>query len=110
MLRVTPERESQRAAREVWRIERAVRRERVRRTAERGASPVHSLAVNTRALRLVLGMTQEALANRAGVARSYIAMVEGARIKGPSPDTLAPLARSLGTTAAKLLASPLPET
>jgi DNA-binding XRE family transcriptional regulator len=106
MLRVTPEREAQRAAREVWRIERSVRRERMRRMGERGVSPIYSLAVNVRRLRLAFGMTQEALARHAGVARSSIAMIETARIKGPRPAVLERLARALGTTASKLTVTP----
>ncbi len=110
-LRVTPEREALRAARKVLRAERARRRDRMRRKAENGgASPIYSLAVNVRRLRSARGMTQEVLARRADVTRSYVAMVEAARIKGPRPVTLDRLAKVLGTAAAKLLAKPPPRT
>ncbi len=73
--------------------------------AERGVSPIYSLAVNVRQLRSARRMTQEALARHARVARSYVAMIETARIKGPRPAVLERLARALGTTASKLTAT-----
>ena len=83
------------AAREARRKERVRRRARMLRMATQGeASVVYALAVNLRCLRSARGMTQEALANRAGVARSCIAMIEDARIKGPRPVTLERLARA----------------
>ena len=111
MAAVTPENRAKMAAREERGKERVRRRARMLRMATQGeASVVYALAVNLRCLRSARGMTQEALANRAGVARSRIAMVEDARMKGPRPVTLDRLARALGMTAAKLLARPLPET
>ena len=74
--------------------------------AEMGVSPIYSLAVNVRQRRSARRMTQEALAKHARVARSYIAMIEAARIKGPRPAVLERLARALGTTAPRLTETP----
>jgi transcriptional regulator with XRE-family HTH domain len=54
-----------------------------------------SLAQLLRDYRLKLGLTQEGLAEKVGVDRGYIAMLETGRRRNPSQETLAKLADSL---------------
>lgn len=55
-----------------------------------------------RARREELGLTQEALAYRAGINRTYIGSLESGQ-RNPSLDTIARLARALGIDAAELV-------
>ena len=48
-------------------------------------------------------LTQEELAKRAKVARSYVALIESGRKKNPSLDIIKKLARALGVPATELL-------
>ncbi|MFZ3171928.1 MAG: ORF6N domain-containing protein [Carboxydocellales bacterium] len=64
--------------------------------------PVSVVGKAIREFRKVKGMKQYALAQKAGISRSYMADVEGGRCN-PSLSTLERIAKALGTTAAKLL-------
>ena len=48
-------------------------------------------------------LTQEELANKAKVARSYVALLEAGRKKNPSLEILKRLARALGVPVTELL-------
>ena len=48
-------------------------------------------------------LTQEELAKRAKVARSYVALIESGRKKNPSLDIIKKLARALGVPVTELL-------
>jgi DNA-binding XRE family transcriptional regulator len=61
------------------------------------------LATVLRTLRNRHDMTQEDLANRAKVARSYVALIESGRKKNPSLEILKRLARALGVPVTELL-------
>jgi transcriptional regulator with XRE-family HTH domain len=61
------------------------------------------LATVLRTLRDQNDMTQEDLAKRAKVARSYVALIESGRKKNPSLEILKRLARALGVPVAELL-------
>jgi transcriptional regulator with XRE-family HTH domain len=61
------------------------------------------LATVLKQLRDDAKMTQEELAKRAKVARSYVALIEAGRKKNPSLDILKRLARALGVSVAELL-------
>ena len=64
-----------------------------------------TLALNIKTARQRLGWSQEELADRAGIDRTYISGVER-QVRNPTITIVAKLAESLGTTAATLLASP----
>jgi len=61
-------------------------------------------AQNLRAKRAALGISQEALADRAGLHRTYVGSLERAE-RNVSIDNIETLAYALGTTVAALLAS-----
>lgn len=62
-----------------------------------------TLADRIRTLREAAGLSQRALAAEAGISQPAVGMIEtGARLT-PSADTLARIARALGTTSEKLL-------
>lgn len=60
------------------------------------------LAVRIKALREQRGMTQERLAERAGISRTYLARLETDR-QDPTLSTLEKLAKALKVSVAKLL-------
>ena len=60
-----------------------------------------------RGRRLECGLTQDALAERAGVTRQLVAAVEGGR-NTPSVEAAMAIARALGTTVEELFASQTP--
>jgi transcriptional regulator with XRE-family HTH domain len=61
------------------------------------------LATVIRELRQRADLTQEQLATRAQVARSYVALIEAGRKKNPSLDILKRLAKALGVPVTELL-------
>ena len=61
-----------------------------------------TLGTRVRELRELAGLTQDELAEKIGVDRSYIAHIEHGRARQPSPDVLLALARALSTSAADL--------
>ena len=61
-----------------------------------------TLGSRVRELRELAGLTQDELAEKIGVDRSYIAHIEHGRARQPSPDVLLALARALSTSAADL--------
>ena len=61
-----------------------------------------TLAENIKYYRSQLKLTQEALASRAGINRSYLAGIESGR-RNPSARTIEKLARALGVSPADLL-------
>jgi transcriptional regulator with XRE-family HTH domain len=61
------------------------------------------LATVLKQLRDDAKLTQEELAKRAKVARSYVALIEAGRKKNPSLDILKRLARALGVSVTELL-------
>ena len=63
------------------------------------------LALNLRRLRAVRGFSQEELAHRAGIDRTYISALER-QVYASSIDKLDRLARALGVTAQDLLEAP----
>ena len=71
------------------------------RAAERGASR-RILAANLRARRARLGLSQEGLADRAGLHRTYVGSVERCE-RNVSIDNIERLAIALGVSAAELL-------
>lgn len=62
---------------------------------------LRGLGSNVKRLREQKGWTQEALAGRAGLDRSYVAGIE-AGLRNPSTKALAKLARALGVTLSRL--------
>jgi len=60
------------------------------------------LGMTVKRLRQARGLTQEALAKKAGVHRVYIAQIEG-QTKVPSVATLEKLAKALGVKVGRLL-------
>ena len=62
-------------------------------------------AQNVRAKRAALGLSQEALADRARLHRTYVGSIERAE-RNVSIDNIEKLATALGTTPAVLLAGP----
>jgi transcriptional regulator with XRE-family HTH domain len=67
------------------------------------ADPLDQLASNVRAAREALGLTQETVAHRAGLALSDVGRIERGQ-RDPGVRVLVRLARGLDTTAAELLA------
>jgi transcriptional regulator with XRE-family HTH domain len=63
-----------------------------------------TLAQNLRARRIALGFSQEHLADRAGLHRTYVGSIERAE-RNVSIDNIEKLASALDTTVAALLAS-----
>jgi transcriptional regulator with XRE-family HTH domain len=57
--------------------------------------------------RKALGLTQDALAERARLSTHYISAIENGRIKDPSLSTLAALAKALGTNVGELVGGSL---
>ena len=66
------------------------------------------LALNLRKFRHARGMSQEELAHRAGIDRSYISSLERAKYSA-GVDVVDRLARVLGVEASDLLKRPTPE-
>ena len=71
------------------------------------ADPKHTLAANVRRLRQSAGLSQELLADRAGLHRTYISSIERAE-RNVSLQNIFALADGLGVAAGELLA-PLKE-
>jgi transcriptional regulator with XRE-family HTH domain len=71
------------------------------------ADPKYTLAANVRRLRQLAGLSQELLADRAGLHRTYISSVERAE-RNVSLENIFALAEGLGVSAGELLA-PLKE-
>jgi len=71
------------------------------------ADPKHTLATNVRRLRRSAGLSQELLADRAGLHRTYISSIERAE-RNVSLENIFALAAALGVPAGELLA-PLKE-
>jgi transcriptional regulator with XRE-family HTH domain len=69
------------------------------------ADPKHILAANVRRLRQSAGLSQELLADRAGLHRTYISSIERAE-RNVSLENIFALAEGLGVAAAELLAPP----
>lgn len=63
------------------------------------------LAINLRKLRAAAGLSQEELAHRAGLDRTYISALERSRY-GASVDVLEKIAAVLGVTVSALLVHP----
>ncbi len=78
-----------------------------RRSAFPGETPVavrrHTLGEWIRTTRIAHGMSQRALAERAGVSRSYLCDIERGRGAQPTVTTLDKLARALGASRIDLL-------
>ncbi|HEY6571171.1 MAG TPA: helix-turn-helix transcriptional regulator, partial [Candidatus Limnocylindrales bacterium] len=68
-------------------------RDRGRRTARRSLAEVVG---DLRSTRLALGLTQEQVANAAGVSRSYVGRLERDEIKQPGINSIASVAAALG--------------
>jgi transcriptional regulator with XRE-family HTH domain len=66
------------------------------------------LALNVRKLRQARGLSQEELAHRADINRTYISSIERCRYSA-GVDVINRIARILGVEAADLLKRPLPE-
>lgn len=64
---------------------------------------LNALAAHIRARRKTLGVTQEQLADRAGLSPNYVARLEIA-VGAPSLSTLISLSNALGTSVSELLA------
>ena len=65
-------------------------------------APVEQLAMRLKVLRERRGLSQAALAAKAGISREYLARLETAR-QDPRLSTLEKLARALGVSVATLL-------
>ena len=63
---------------------------------------IRDVAVNVRAMRTAAELSQEELAHKAGVDRTYVSQVER-RLRNVTITVLAQLASALGTTPDKLL-------
>jgi DNA-binding XRE family transcriptional regulator len=68
----------------------------------RGMSPRESVAVRVKRIREQRGMTQEQLAEKAGISRTYLARLETAR-HDPTLSMLEKIAKALRVDVAKLL-------
>jgi transcriptional regulator with XRE-family HTH domain len=64
--------------------------------------PVLMIGKELRAARLTAGMTQETLASKAKLDRSYVSQLERG-LKSPTLDTLMRLCKALGVSAAELI-------
>jgi transcriptional regulator with XRE-family HTH domain len=73
-------------------------------------SATNDLGTNLRRVRETRRLTQEALGERAGVSRNYIASLELGRIRNPGAFPLYRLARALGVTLEALLGRPALDT
>jgi transcriptional regulator with XRE-family HTH domain len=62
-----------------------------------------TLAERIKSLRESAGLSQSELAGSAGVTKSAVGMIETGKRPYPQADTLARIARALGTTSEKLL-------
>lgn len=62
-----------------------------------------TLAERIKSLREKAGLSQRALAAEAGISQPAVGMIESGRRTLPQADTLARIARALGTTSEKLL-------
>ncbi len=62
-----------------------------------------SLGTRLRELRVAKGLTQEELADRAGLHRVHVTQLEGGRYQSPRLDTLGRLAKALGVSLGRLL-------
>lgn len=60
------------------------------------------VAQNLRALRLKVGVSQEALAKKSGLSISYVSMLERG-LRAPPLDTLEALSKALGVSPLRLL-------
>jgi transcriptional regulator with XRE-family HTH domain len=65
-------------------------------------TPIETMAMRLKTLRKARGMSQEALAERAGISRTYLARLETAR-QDPTLSTLEKLAKALKVPIEKLL-------
>jgi len=65
-------------------------------------TPVNRLAARLKALRATRGLSQEQLAERAGISRTYLARLETAR-QDPTLSTMERLAKALKVAVAELL-------
>lgn len=65
-------------------------------------TPIKTMAIRLRELRKERGMSQEVLAARAGISRTYLARLETAR-QDPTLSTLEKLAKALKVRVEKLL-------
>ena len=74
----------------------------VRRPERRGATAQEIFGSNVRSLRLELGLSQEELANRTGLHRTYVSSVERGQ-RNISLDGIRRLAEQLGVSASDLL-------
>jgi transcriptional regulator with XRE-family HTH domain len=72
--------------------------------AKRRDPLLRALGARVRQLREGKGWTQESLADRAGLDRSYIAGIE-AGLRNPSIKALARIAKGLGVTVAEVVAN-----
>ena len=68
-------------------------------------SPKEILAANVRHLRNAIGLSQEELADRASMHRTYISSVERAE-RNVSLETLFAISEALGVAPAELIATP----
>ena len=64
---------------------------------------MQTVAANVKRIRKVKGLTQQALADRVGIQRVYVAKIEGG-VKTPSLQMLEKLARALKVTVGELVA------
>lgn len=69
-----------------------------------GRTPKEILAENVRRIRTAIGLSQEKLADRSGLHRTYISSVERAE-RNVSLENIFLLAKGLGVEAAELVAS-----
>ena len=65
-------------------------------------TPIETMAMRLKTLRKARGMSQEALAERAGISRTFLARLETAR-QDPTLSTLEKLAKALKVPIEKLL-------
>ena len=65
--------------------------------------PRRTLGDRIRAFRAAQGLTQDALAARAGLHRVHVTQIEGGRYPSPRLDTLRRLTKALGVSLTELL-------